>query len=219
MNTRRSGLAEPTRCDSSGYPMPIEPPLVVVVQVLAVNQQTETTVTGTGGGGFTYQGTGFTVPLNVQTQHEHWSEVWVRRPDGTEDRLDFSGVDFPVRRGHRLALLMSGSEIWAAKNFTLGRTTSLVDADHLTGHAPSGLKLLGNVAATFYGLLLLHGFILGWRPALGETPAAEFIAVALILGLPLWVWQTGSKHRIAWRKNRAAVDQMLADAFAALGNA
>jgi len=93
-------------------------------------------VEGLGGGGFTYRGTGFAVPMTIETVHEKLLEVWVAFSDGHEDRLDFGGIDLPIREGHNVALLMSGRSIWAVRNLSTGMTNTFVSVEQLSGPQP-----------------------------------------------------------------------------------
>lgn len=109
--------------------MQSETPFVTVVDVVKVDQRERSTVHSSNfaGGGLVYKGTGFTIPVNIQTTHESWLEVWVRFSDGMEDRLIFAS-NMLVREGHTLAMLMHRSKIWAIKNFSTGVTTTYIRA-------------------------------------------------------------------------------------------
>ena len=70
-------------------------PVVLGVQVVSVVHRDQSSAQGGGGPGFTFLITGLTV-------HERVTELCVKLRDCTQDRLNFTGVGFPVREGHKL---------------------------------------------------------------------------------------------------------------------
>src|ERR1700719_1238057 len=160
--------------------MNINQPSIFFADVVSVNQRERSAVHGSGGGGITYEGTGFTTPITVRTTHKQWVEVWVKWPDEREDRLDFRGVDLLVREGHKLALLMSGNQIWAVRNFSTGATTTFISPERLVEPRKKfGLKrIIGCYFLMAFGLSLA-GYMF---PGQGDF-AAEWMVISNVIAL------------------------------------
>ncbi len=192
--------------------MNIKPRLVTGVEVIGVNRRERSTVRSSGGGGFTYKGTGFTTPVNVSTTHKQWLEVWVKWPDGREDRLDFSGVDLLVREGHKLALLMRGNQIWAVKNFSTGITTPFVNAEQLV--KPRMQFTAGWLAVRLWMasiIVFIFSHIFGnWVSTVGVI--AIIGGVVVLTGYSL-------KSKKRWNSEKAEASKLLAEGFANLESA
>jgi hypothetical protein len=197
--------------------MNIEPSFVTDVEVVSVNQRERSTVHSStfGGGGLTYKGTGFNVPVNVQTTHESWLEVWVRCPDGTEDRLTFSDENLPVREGHRLAVLLSSTDIWAVKNFSTGVTTRFVGAENLV--KPMKRFSAGWLIPRLW-LLVFGVFIVGNVAGLRATSIGNLVSLTTIGCCAFPVYFT-LKSKKRWKSEMAEARRLLAEGLAALENA
>jgi hypothetical protein len=204
--------------------MNIEPPFVIGVEVVSVNQRERATVCGSGGGGFSYKGTGFTVPVNVQTTHQKWMEVWVKRTDGREDRLDFSGVNLLVREGHKLALLMSGSQIWAVRNFSTGITTILVGPEALVGpRIRFGLRwLLSRWFLICIGGAVIGSVLLSLTGQSRAGPVAELVDILTeiaLMGCLVFAVRSSRKSKKKWRSEMAEAGRLLTEGSATLETA
>jgi len=204
--------------------MNFEPPFVIGVEVVSVNQRERATVRGSGGGGFSYKGTGFTVPVNVQTTHQKWLEVWVRRTDGREDRLDFSGVNLLVREGHKLALLMSSNQIWAVRNFSTGVTTTFVGPKHLVEPRKLfGLKWL----LPRFALICLAGAVLGsvLLSLIGQSESRlvsdliDFITGTALVGYLVYAVRCSHRSKKNWDSEMANAGRLLTEGSATLETA
>lgn len=197
--------------------MNLETPFVVGVEVLKVETRERSNVHGGGGGGFSYKGTGFTLPVDIRTSHERHTEVWVKLEDGTEDRLDFAGIDFLVREGHTLALLLGGTEIWAIKNFATNTTTRFVAAEHfLPPKKEFSLRWLGPL---FIGACIVIGApvgavvdMVGWSDKAKNWAAA---GAALLGALAAYAWLS-SKAEAKWTKRVQDVEQRIESGLAML---
>ena len=69
-------------------------PVVLGVQVVSCVHSNQSSIQGGGGAGVTFLIIGLTV-------HERVTKLYVKLRDCTEDRLNFTGVGFSVREGHK----------------------------------------------------------------------------------------------------------------------
>ena len=73
--------------------------------VLSTSKHARTTISGHGGGGVVGpNGTTVSAPTMVSSTTTE-QEIWIRRANGEETAIQFSGVDIPVREGQRVTFI------------------------------------------------------------------------------------------------------------------
>lgn len=122
--------------------------------------------------------------VNITTTHEVRRDIWVKHPDGTEECIILTGVEFPVREGHVLRLLYAGDELWACLNMATNHEVWLKSVGGQVGAPPSRFVLncvflLSLIVLVFAGL---------WSYAkLSSEPFIDGLLLALaICALPVF---------------------------------
>ncbi len=77
-------------------------------EVISQNKYSETHVSSSGGGGSVGPNGGYvsapTVHSRIVTKHE----FWIRKEDGSEESIQLSNCDVPLREGHKITLILAG---------------------------------------------------------------------------------------------------------------
>lgn len=177
-------------------------PQLLTVDVLDVSVRERSSVVGNGGG-FTYNGYGVTFPVRIRTHHQKFVDVWVRLPDGSENSLDFSGIELPVRATHRLALLILDNSVWAIRNFTSNRTVWLVTPESLEG--PTYRPGFGGFIGCWFLIFFISEMIVQLSRSSGPS-AQDFPLTSLMIGLCVCPHLLGlrSMHKNRGRSQRIA---------------
>ena len=96
--------------------------------VASAAKRLETKVEGSGGGGSSYQGTGYTAPVNISSSTTTHDEVYVVDENGQEHVLRLQNWDLSVREGHKLTVVSlvkqgrANGPLVAIHNHTLNKT-------------------------------------------------------------------------------------------------
>ena len=77
----------------------------VTGKILESNKQRELHVYGSGGGGATYNGTGGTAPVNIQSSTTIHDEFFLIDQDGQEHSIKLKNWDVSLREGHEIQVI------------------------------------------------------------------------------------------------------------------
>ena len=91
----------------------------VTGEVLGQNKYSETHVSSSGGGGHVTQHGGHVSAPKVHSTTVTNHEFWIKTDDGTEESVQLSGYDIPLREGQRITLISAGVKGYDSGYFSI----------------------------------------------------------------------------------------------------